>query len=239
MNALLSFVVQPLFADIGGLIGIIIWVVIMVVSAIGKMNGGKKGPNRKPGFGKPNKGMPPLQPQARGGGGGPKSIEMEIEDFLRQARGGQAQPQPVQTATTARQPPLTGPPKEPRIVEASPVEQDIVPGEDFGKGLSRHVREHIGNDSVSTRDAHLAETIEEADERIEHHLEEVFDHDVGHLEHVEHVNTSIAEGTDALDSAGDVQRMAVANRIREMLDSPDSIREVFIAAEILKRPDFD
>ncbi len=243
MNALLSLAVQPLFADIGGLIGIIIWVIIMVVSAVGKMNGGKKGPpKRKPGFGQPGMGMPPQQPQARGGAG-PKSIEMEIEDFLRQARGGQAQPSPVQTATKVRQPPATGPqgrpPYQPRVIEAAPVEQDIVPGKGFGKGVSQHVREHIGQDSISTRDAHLAETIEEADERIEHHLEEVFDHDVGHLENVDEVNTSIAEGTDAVESAGDIKRMAVANRIREMLGNPDSIREVFIAAEILKRPDFD
>lgn len=250
-----SFVVQPLFADIGGLIGIIIWLLIMVFSAIGKAKG-------KPKLGGGG-GGPMQQPRPQAKAGGQKGIEAEIEDFLRQARGQQAQKEaPVQAAPARQAPPQ--PPRQPqqrpaarqqqnrparpgrqgaRVVEAQPAQpaqqRDIKPGRGFGRDLSQHVQEHIGQDSISTRDAHLGETIEEADERVERHLEEVFDHDLGRLEHVEEVDTSIDEGTDAMEIVEAADPLATAKRIRKMLGSADSVREVFIAAEILKRPDFD
>lgn len=234
----------PLFADIGGLIGLIIWVVIMIISAVSKA-GGKKAAaaKKKPPMGQGGMGQGGLGQGGMGQGGvgqpraqqgGKQAIEMEIEDFLRQARGGNAPP-----AAPPRNPPVRNPQPAGPIVEARPADEDIVPGKGFGRGVSSHVQEHIGRDSISTHDAHLADDIEAADERIEQHLEEVFDHDVGQLENIVDVDTSIAEGTDAktLDEA-EADRLEAANRIREMLSKPGSIREVFVASEILKRPEF-
>jgi len=236
---------QPLFADIGGLIGVIIWILIMVFSAIGKS---KKKPKLGGGGGG---GRPAPQPRPQANAGGQKGIEAEIEDFLRQARGQQAQkqapakqapPQPPRQPQRRPAPQQQGRPaaRQGRVLEAQPVQQqDIRPGQGFGRGLAEHVQEHIGQDSISTRDAHLAETIEQADERVERHLEDVFDHDLGRLEHVEEVDTSISEGTDAMEIVEEADPLATAKRIRKMLGSAESIREVFIASEILKRPEFD
>ena len=163
-----------------------------------------------------------------------KSIESEIEDFLRQARGGQQPPPP--------KPPVA--PVVPRtIVEATPVEatpvvEEIVPGRGFGRDLSEHVEQHIGRDSISQRDARLGQVVENTDERIEQHLEGVFDHDVGHLAHADEVDTSVAEGTDAASwQEKKKKEPESAAAIVKMLTSPEGVRDVFIAAEILKRPE--
>ena len=240
MLAAQLFAVAPLFA-IGDLIGLIIWIIIIVVSVVSKISkaagGGAK--QQEP---QANRPPPQIRPQARAGGN--KGIESEIEEFLRQARGEKARQTPVQASPPPRQANPAArakpqPPRQfrPRVIEAQPVDRDIVPGEGFGRSVSEHVRDHIGKDSISTRDAHLGESIESADERIEQHLEDVFDHDVGHLDHAVKVDTSIAEGTDALDNENVDKQSSEAKRIRQMLSSPDSVREVFIAAEILKRPE--
>ena len=84
-------------------------------------------------------------------------------------------------------------------MEVEPIEDEpmVRPGREFGSKLSDHVREHIIQDSISQRDAELARATETADERIEHHLEEVFEHEVGHIAHADQVDYNVAEGTDA------------------------------------------
>lgn len=232
---MLNLIFQPLFADgIGDVIGLIIWVVIIgfsILSKVLKSGGGNKKqvrpPQRQPRAQQPGPG-PAARPQAGRG------IDAEIEDFLRQARGGKKQTPPQQPA--ARQAPVRQQPR--RVVEAQPVEADIVPGQGFGRELKEHVADHIGRDSISTRDAHLGDHIEMADERIEHHLEEVFDHDVGHIAHADPVDTSVSEGTDAHSwEEKNVEKVDSAAKIRKMLSTPESVREVFIISEILKRPE--
>ena len=239
---------QPLLADFGEVIGLIIWVVIIGFSIISKIMNAAKG---QPAAKRPPK--PPAAPRADRPAG--KGIESEIEEFLRQARGQQEKPVPRPPA--ARQMPdvqarreFPPPGAKPRRVvraapiqavpvEALPLEDDIVPGKRFGKDLSEHVADHIGRDSISTRDSGLGDVVSQADERIENHLEQVFDHDVGRLAHSEMVDTSVAEGTDARswEETADDKSMTAAGKIRKMLRSPESIREVYIISEILKRPE--
>ena len=132
------------------------------------------------------------------------------------------------------------PPEAPRpqlIIEAVPVEEDIVPGRGFGGNVANHVKEHMDTDRIADRDVGLGHVVEAADEHIEEHLEEVFDHDVGHLAHADPIETSVAEGTDAPSWEGKKAEDSTADVIRKMLQSPDDIRNVFIISEILKRPD--
>ena len=216
--------VQPLFADIGDVIGLIITLAIIGFSVVSKMlstaNQGKQPPQQQ------RPAAPPQPPKSQRGGG----IESEIEEFLRQARGDGAQP---------RRP--KPPPVAQTVVEAQPVmeAEPIVPGQRFGRSLSQHVEQHIGQDSISSRDAHLGDAVEAVDERLEQHLEEVFDHEVGHLAHTEKLDTSIAEGTDdpSWEEAEGANEPSSAQRIFQMLRSPEGVRDVFIASEILKRPE--
>lgn len=237
---------QPLLADFGEVIGLIIWVVIIGFSIISKiMNAAKpQAPAKRP----PKPPAPPRadRPMARG-------IESEIEEFLRQARGQQEKPIPrapaarPQPAVEARREFLPPGGRPERVVKASPVtaipveaipvDEEFVPGQRFGRDLSDHVADHIGRDSISSRDAGLADVVSQADERIESHLEQVFDHDVGRLAHSEIVDTSVAEGTDEGAWEAVETSMTAAGKIRNMLRTPESIREVYIISEILKRPE--
>ena len=235
---------EPLIAqqDLGDIIGLIVTVVIIGFSVLSKVisaaGGGKKPQQRRVAQGPQVRQQPrPQQPPRPHPGPGARSVEAEIEDFLREARGGKQQqrPQP-KTASHPATPPPTA--QRPRVIEATPVDQDVVPGQGFGRDLTEHVAEHIGRDSISTRDAHLGEKVGMADERLEEHLDKIFDHDVGHIEHADEVDTSIKEGTDANAwSEKQAPENKAAKKIRKMLSSPDSVRDVFIMAEILKRPE--
>jgi hypothetical protein len=59
---------------------------------------------------------------------------------------------------------------------------------------------------------------------------------VGHLAHADDLDTSVAEGTDAADSTTEKQPNTAA-AIAEMLKTRQSVRNAFVVAEILKRPE--
>lgn len=217
---------QPLFADIGEVIGFLITLAIIGFSVISKIISAANGGDAKPGPRRvPQPEGPAQRPRAHRPD--PLSMEAEIEDFLRQARGDRAVP--------------PAPPKPPVVeavpFEATPVPDEVVPGQGFGRDLATHVSQHIGHDSISRRDAQLADAVEAADERVEKHLQEVFDHDVGRLAHADAVDTSIQEGTDAADATSAEKQPDAAAKIAEMLKTPQSIRNMFIVSEILKRPE--
>ena len=76
---------------------------------------------------------------------------------------------------------------------------------------------------------HLAENIEQTDERMEAHLDQVFDHDVGKL----------GSGKGATDELNRATRSNKATTdLLRLLQDPASVRQSIIIAEILKRPDF-
>ena len=224
---------NPLFADFGDIIGFIIFLAIMGFSVLSKLLGEGKQAKQKAEVRRRRAQAKAANPQA-------KSIESEIEEFLRQARGGGGAEAPRAAA-----PPVEAVVMEQKqairtLTQQSHDVEPVQPGQDFARDLESHVAEHIGKDSISQRDAHLAETVEMADERIEHHLEEVFDHQVGHLAHQDNTeNTSeVAEGTDTQawqEKDGDVP--STADELIELFKSPDSVKKMFIATEIFKRPE--
>ena len=244
MIELIPSFIPPLLADLGDIVGLLIMLGVMAFSFLSKVLSGQQGP----GAGQPRPPHPPGQPippgqppKQRPAGG----LEAEIEDFLRQVRGEPAPPRPPQSSVESVLPPQP-PPRRPKPTQVLPelaqAEDDFVPGDGFGEGVSSHVREHLSGDTIANRDSHLGEYVGETDERVEQRLEQVFDHDVGHLEHRELVDTSIAEGTDATDVHSQTgnkkpEDERAAAKIRKMLSQPESIRDVFVAAEILKRPE--
>lgn len=161
------------------------------------------------------------------------SIESEIEEFLRQARGDAGSSRP---AASSRNQPLDVAPIEVEPWEDEPM---VEPGRGFGQSLSDHVRDHVQRDSISQRDAGLASATESADERIERHLEDVFEHEVGHIAHVEELNYDVSEGTDAStwEDKSTQNVPPIAGEIADMMQSPDTVRKMFVMTEILKRPD--
>jgi hypothetical protein len=102
---------------------------------------------------------------------------------------------------------------------------------DTGDAVSRHVAEHLrGTEQIAEHTRHLGEEVDQADEKLESHLHQVFDHQVGRLK---------TTATDyAALAASDAKRTGfTAGSIAGMLLSPDNLRNAIILGEILKRPD--
>ena len=220
---------NPLFADLD-IVGVIFTLAIIGFSILSKFLGGNDGAKK----------AARRRAQRQHGGNQPpaKSIEAEIEEFLRQTRGAGNQ-QDLEIEDELEEVEV-----EPARLEqtASAFDEDLkTPGQDFGQDVSQHVEQHVSRDSISTRDAHLGDYVESADERIEHHLEEVFEHHVGSIKHSDNTVTTsqVAEGTDAVSwEEKQAKPNRVAQELVEMMKSPDNVKKLFIAKEIFERREF-
>lgn len=95
------------------------------------------------------------------------------------------------------------------------------------------MKEHIESHPVSEHSRQLGRSIAQADEKVEDHLHQVFDHSLGQLDKRQIFDD--AEGTDS--SVWD-KKVAVspAVELRKMLREPGSIRNAIILAEVFRRP---
>jgi hypothetical protein len=178
----------------------------------------------------------------------------EVEDFLRrvaqmraqaeaQARrqqpagGGQAPPQrPVQQKPPPK-PPRAPPParlaparQEPTHLE--PVPAEVVDAElaEIGDSVGRHVAQHLrGPEEIAERTRHLGEEVDLADDKLEAHLHQVFDHQLGRLK----------KSTLEAGAAGPKEPPPEFSlgQIMRLLRSSESIRNAIVMSEILRRPD--
>lgn len=165
----------------------------------------------------------------------------DIEEFLRRAaerrkqaqQGSGGQKRPPQQRPPAQRP-VTPPPRQTIserdiVVPARVAFPEQQPHSIGQESIEEHVRRHIDVSDIVEHVDHLAENIEQADERMDAHLDEVFDHDVGKL----------GSGKGATD---ELNRSTASNKattdLLRMLQDPASVRQSIVIAEILKRPDF-
>jgi hypothetical protein len=170
----------------------------------------------------------------------------EVENFLRrvaqmraeaeQAKG-QPRPAPPKPAPKRREPPAPPPPA--RLIPArtaaplsQPVEVEVVDAELAVRGdsVARHVAEHSRRtEQIGEHARHLGAEVDLADDKLEAHLHQVFDHDLGRLK-----KSTIEAGAQGRQAAGDL----TAGQLQQMLRTPQSIREAIIMSEILRRPEW-
>jgi hypothetical protein len=174
----------------------------------------------------------------------------EVEEFLRRAaaRRAAAQAQGQGQAPFAippRQPPPTlQPPLRPLTTQevvmlqpvTAPVEAEVIEPElvEVGDSVSQSVLEHMrGTQEIGNRVRQLGQEVDQADEKLEAHLQQVFDHRVGQLKvrSTESPRPPVPQRlAPAAFSPGD---------IAQMLLSPASVRSAIILGEVLKRPEFE
>ncbi len=178
----------------------------------------------------------------------------EVEDFLRrvaqlrqqaeaqtkgqqQARAAQA-PKPQQQPTQRQQPPKQQPQQQrpaprPQRPMPSAVEAEIVDAElaDRSDRVSRLVdQDMLGTNQIAEHAGRLGAELDLADEKLEAHLHQVFDHKLGALKSTSGDSSSAAPDRTIADDS--------LNQIRRLLTSPSSVRNAVIMAEILRRPNF-
>ena len=157
----------------------------------------------------------------------------DIEDFLRRAAQRRA-PQPAK----AKQPPPVQILGDDDVVDADIVDADIVedPGILIGRDVGSHVAEHIDTSDFGERASQLGEVVDNADDRMEAHLHGYFEHKLGELG----VTTSRASDS-TLDDDSPLPVAEGSQRtkfdIKQLLQSPSSIRDAIVLSEVLRRPD--
>lgn len=104
------------------------------------------------------------------------------------------------------------------------IDVEIVDAEPIYEDIATHVRSSIDTTDVSGRATHLGATVGLADDKLEAHLHEVFDHRIGQLHGGARAKSPV-EGDTSL-----------VNEIIEALQNPQSIRRAIIMSEVLNPP---
>jgi hypothetical protein len=167
----------------------------------------------------------------------------EVDEFLRRvaqmraAAEAQAKAQQRPAAAKPPAPPRPVPPQ--RLVPArqevtyvEPAEAEIVAVEipDRVEGFNRRVAQDLrGAEEIAEHTRHLGEEVDQADDKLEARLHQVFDHQIGQLK------KSTMEAAAILSS--DPAAEGTARDMLQMLRSPQSVRDAIVMAEILRRPD--
>jgi hypothetical protein len=181
-----------------------------------------------------------------------ETLRREVEEFLRKAQGGQPQQQPKPQPKPAprqrqpqqaekrpmpprdrrppeRRPPAPEPPR--RLTEtqqpepAAPItplaeSRPLGSATPLGSGVALHTQ------TLATHAQTLGATVALADERMQEHLNQKFTHQLGALA------TATPSERRAAAIAG-----TQAQQLRTMLARPESVRQLIIASEILRRPE--
>ena len=94
------------------------------------------------------------------------------------------------------------------------------------QSVAQHVTDHLDITEYADRASHLGEEVGKADERLEEHLDDAFDHKLGTLEH-EDLDSSPEEKSSESSLQG----------LQQLLRSQSALRNAIILREIIDRPD--
>lgn len=172
-----------------------------------------------------NKAAPPPKrvPQGRDPGVPPQpprtleeKLRSEVEQFLRQVQGEPEKPvRPEQPSVPAR----------PMVVTVAPAPADASELALPHESIEAHVARTVSTADITQHAATLGAVVGQADERLQSHLVGKFQHQIGALEPLQQTV---------------VQRRrqnAIAAEIAQLLRSPNGVRPVIVASEILRRPE--
>jgi len=167
-------------------------------------------------------------------------VDDDIAKFrarVAQRRAAQAKPQSMPPAppppsvppSQARQPSPAASPQ--RLTPAPVVAAEVVSAElaQEGSRVEREVQEHLrGSQEIADRTSQLGRQVDAAQEKLQEHLRAVFDHELGRL-------SKTASSTAATPHEKPLSDVTL-EELRSVLQSPGSIRDAIVLAEILRRP---
>jgi hypothetical protein len=218
------------------LAGIIFFVLYGLGQLMGGREEGKKKAQRPP---RPPRPQPEQQPfgqpdVAKAPPNQADPLRAEVEEFLRRAQGKQAEPRrPVQTAPPPRQRPPQRPPSEPANRPGQPARHPQRPPERTPEpepvvlrveGVAEHVARSVSTADVTENTNKLGAEVALADDKLESHLQQTFQHPIGKLQHREEAEQKL-------------QAPTIAEEIRQLIRQPAGMRQLIIAGEILRRPE--
>jgi hypothetical protein len=145
-----------------------------------------------------------------------EKLRNEVEEFLRQVQGDQPKPaRPGQPVAAAR----------PVVVKVAPEPADSSELELVQESVQQHVARHISTADISQHTATLGAVVGQADDRLQSHLQEKFQHQIG----------ALAPKQKTVEPRR--RQNTAAAEIAQLLRTPSGVRQVVIASEILRRPE--
>ncbi|MCH2114611.1 MAG: hypothetical protein MK171_06850 [Pirellulales bacterium] len=173
----------------------------------------------------------PPKPEGRAPADQAESLRSEIEDFVRRAKGKppqREQPTPTPKLQPGRQTVDNRQtlPQQPRRLPQLQQEELQPQLEPRADGVAEHVTKHLSSRHVTENAEQLGGQLSQVDKPVEKFLQSKFDRQLGRLEHAEMVTDDTKPTQD------------VAGEIAAMLRSPEDMRQLIIAHEILRRPDW-
>jgi hypothetical protein len=178
----------------------------------------------------------------------------EVEEFLRRAAQRRAQVEAqlrAQAEARARgqgqPPPRPEPPKRltPNTQSISqqqaPQQAEVVERtselEAAGNRVSASVAEHMRHSQdIAAHVELLGDRVEVADDEMEAHLQQVFDHSVGRLRKTTESASTPGRAAIPSEAAVVTRDSSPAHGIAELLRNPQSVRNAILLAEVINRP---
>jgi len=115
-------------------------------------------------------------------------------------------------------------------VDAEVVDAELADQQDrLGRGVAKHMH---GIQEIAEHTRHRGEEVDLADDKLEAHLHQVFDHKVGQLKKSTLEPAAASPSQEARDAS-----LPGAASIAHLLINPQNVRNAIILAEILRRPD--
>jgi hypothetical protein len=220
---------MPLIAapDPGNWIGVLVFILVMFFSVISqilaKAKQAQQNQPRRP------ENLPPPAAGQRAAGGGDR-LSSEINDFLDRAAQRRQPGSPPRPAVASRPRPAR-PPRPARREE--PVEV-VVLERSMEVSVDEHVRERLATPQFGRVGSKLGQEVAQSDEKLEHRLKSVFDHQVGRLANVpgEAARASMADEPPEARMGGSPLGLELA----ALLADPAGMRQAILVSEILRRP---
>ena len=110
---------------------------------------------------------------------------------------------------------------EPEIVDAIPVGRSRLTD---GESVKEHVEHHLDTRGFAERASHLGERVGNADDKMDQHIQSVFDHQLGNLSHDDNAE---------LISDDQPAPTVVHNWIADMLRNPATLSKAIVLNEIM------
>ncbi|MEE2707634.1 MAG: hypothetical protein VX988_11325 [Planctomycetota bacterium] len=151
-------------------------------------------------------------------------VRGEIDSFLRQIKEQAGRPQEIDDDKDIE--------SQPQAMEAEPVEQQVMEAELVEQqGIGRLIS--TIDERFDARSENLGAEVGFADDKMDLHVHQVFDHDVGKLHHSKNKLSGDEEAVPA-QSGPEVSK--AASDIRDMLSGASGVRKAVIMSEIINRP---
>ena len=222
---------EPLWAGVEDWIGIIVFILFIVIPAIGQIisSMSKDKPAKRVG------GNRPQQPR-----GARVEMEDEIGAFLREAaqRKGEQGPAVRGQQPGVRKP--QQPPQRPRRSQVEAVEAVIVEEPAVGGRVEREVQQHLDPSKFAKSSAELGGRVSQADQEVEQHLRQKFSGDVSRLQRqrgeTAEAPTPVVKVSELEDAVDGMPKTAAAG-LAALFANAQNIRQAIVINEILQRPE--